>query len=81
MKDVLENHLLTNVPFGSMIEFHPISAKGHRRLNQFVEKSFWGSSLDMRCIRQYLERRHLGRRRTGAGKLGRVRHSWWRKFS
>ena len=37
MKDDLENHSKGQIPFGAMVEYHPI-AKDQSRLHQFVWK-------------------------------------------
>ena len=39
MKDVLANHLKRPIiPFGSLVEYHPITAKGQSRIHQFGKK-------------------------------------------
>ena len=38
MKDVLGNHLEAVVPFGSLVEYHPITAKDQSRIHQFGKK-------------------------------------------
>ena len=50
------------IPFGAVVEYHPISVKDLSRLHQFGPKVLPGISLDMRCTRENLERRHYGRR-------------------
>ena len=40
------------IPFGSMIEYHPISAKGLSRLHQFGRKFYLECSLDTHCMRE-----------------------------
>ena len=40
MKDVLGNHLKGPIiPFGSLVEYHPITAKDQSRIHQFGRKS------------------------------------------
>ena len=51
------------VPFGSIVEYHPISAKGQSRLHQFGNKVLPGFCLGYALhAGGDLERRHLGRR-------------------
>ena len=39
MKDVLGNHFEGPIiPFGSLVEYHPITAKDQSRINQFGKK-------------------------------------------
>ena len=39
MKDVLGNHFkLPIIPFGSLVEYHPIIAKDQSRIHQFGKK-------------------------------------------
>ena len=39
MKDVLGNHLKRPIiPFGSLVEYHPITAKDQSRIHQFGKK-------------------------------------------
>ena len=45
-----EPHSGPKIPAGSMIEYHPTSAKDQARLHQ-LKGSFRESSLDMRCMR------------------------------
>ena len=43
MKDVLGNHLKGPViPFGSLVEYHPFTAKDQSRIHQFGKKVFPG---------------------------------------
>ena len=43
MKDVLGNHFKGPIiPFGSLVEFHPITAKDQSRIHQFGKKVFPG---------------------------------------
>ena len=43
MKDVLGNHLKDLViPFGSLVEYHPITAKDQSRIHQFGKKVLLG---------------------------------------
>ena len=55
------------IPFGSMMEYHPTSAKDKSRLHQFGEKKFTRNFPRMRiaCGRNP-ERRYFGRRHWGA---------------
>ena len=40
-KDVLGSHLKdTIIPFGSLVEYHPITAKDQSRIHQFWKESF-----------------------------------------
>ena len=39
------------IPIGSMIEYHPISAKDQSRLHQFGKRCYQEFSLDMHCSR------------------------------
>ena len=50
------------IPFGAMVEYHPISAKDLSGLHQFGPKVLPGISSAMSCMRENLERRHDGRR-------------------
>ena len=38
MKDVLGNHLKDIIPFGSLVEYHSITAKDQSRIHQFGKK-------------------------------------------
>ena len=39
MKGVLENHFKgPTIPFGSLVEYHPITAKNQSRIHQFGKK-------------------------------------------
>ena len=39
MKDVLGNHLKGQImPFGSLVEYHPVTAKDQSRIHQFGKK-------------------------------------------
>ena len=41
MKDVLGNYLKGPIiPFGSLVEYHPITAKDQSRIHQFGKRSF-----------------------------------------
>ena len=74
------------IPFGSMIEYHPISAKDLSRPHQFG-KSVLPGMLPRLCLacEVNLDRRHFGRRLSGVGKDGRIsnprletqRPKWW----
>ena len=47
MKDVLGNHLKgPNIPFGSLIEYHAISAKDQSRIIDLERKSYLDCSFD-----------------------------------
>ena len=63
------------IPFGSVVEYHPISAKDLLRLHQFGNKVLPGFSPWL-CIahRCNLEKRHFGRGHCGIGKDGRIRN-------
>ena len=64
------------IPFGSMVEYHPISTKDQSSRHQFGQNVL--SGIFIGCVLYvgvYLERRHLGRGRWRAGKFGRVRNS------
>ena len=42
MKDVLGNHLKDLIiPFGSLVEYHPITAKDQSRIHQFGQRVTW----------------------------------------
>ena len=45
------------MPFGAMVEYHPISSK-NRRLHQFGSKVLPGNSSVVFCMRGEMERRH-----------------------
>ena len=46
MKDVLGNHLKDLIiPFGSLVEYHPITAKDQSRIHQFGKKVLPGLPL------------------------------------
>ena len=51
------------IPFGAMVEYHPISAKNQSRLHQFGAKSL-ARYISRLCIfrGRNLERRHIDRR-------------------
>ena len=40
MKDVLGNRLQDLFPFGSLVEYHPTTAKDQSRIHQFLKESF-----------------------------------------
>ena len=41
MKDVLDNHFKGPIiPFGLLVEYHPITSKDQSRIHQFGKKSF-----------------------------------------
>ena len=42
MKDVLGNHLKTDYSFGSLVDYHPFTAKDQSRIHQFGKKVFPG---------------------------------------
>ena len=62
-------------PFGSIVEYHPISVKDKARLHQFVQRKGPTRHLHWICVvfGGHLERRHFGQR-SGAGRLGRDRN-------
>ena len=47
MKDVLGNHLMDRIPFGSLVEYHPITAKDQSRIHQFGKKVLPGLVADL----------------------------------
>ena len=49
MKDALENLKGAIIPFGSLVEYYPISAKDQSRIHQFEKKSYLDCSLDTLC--------------------------------
>ena len=63
------------IPFGAMVEYHPISAKDISRHHQFGPKSL--ASYSSVCIvrGENLERRHYGRRHWRIGGDGHIRKS------
>ena len=78
-KDVLENHSKGPIiPFGSIIENHPISAKDLSRLHQFRKKVLPGiiPRICLVCGGNQ-ERRHVGRRHWEVWKDGRSRRPRW----
>ena len=42
------------IPFGSLVEYHPITAKDQSRIHQFGKKSYLDCSSDMHCTREGL---------------------------
>ena len=51
------------IPYGAMVEYHPISAKDLSRLHQFGPKVLPGIFLELCLVcGANLERRHYGRR-------------------
>ena len=52
-KDVLGNHLkVPIIPFGSLVEYHLVTAKDQSRIHQFGKrKSYLDCSSDMHCTR------------------------------
>ena len=63
------------IPFGSMVEHHPNSAKDQSRLSQFGKKVLPGICLGyVLYMKGDLERRHSGRRHRGGGEVGRARN-------
>ena len=62
--------------FGSLVEYHPNSAKDQSRLHQFGKIVLLGIFLGYALHAGWnLERRYFGRKHWGAGKFGRVRNS------
>ena len=64
VKDGLENHAKGPIiPFGAMVEYHPISARDQARLHQFDKKVPLGNFVGYELIAgERLERRYPGRR-------------------
>ena len=63
------------IPFGAMVEYHPISAKDYSRLHQFGAKVLPGKFLSCALYAgRNLERRHFGRRHSRFGGEGRIRN-------
>ena len=59
----------------SMIECHPVSAKDpYQDSTSSARKFYLEYSSKMSCMRENLERRHLGHRHRGIGKDGRIRN-------
>ena len=59
------------IPFGSLVEYHPITAKDQSRINQFGKKVLPG--LFLRIVRGWnLEGWRTGRRPWGVGDDGRI---------
>ena len=50
------------IPFGAMVEYHPISAKDQSRQHQFGAKVLPGIYFSVLRYTRNLERRHYGRR-------------------
>ena len=70
MKDVLGNHLEgpEYVPFGSLVEYHPMTAKDLSRIHQFGKESFtWIVPSDTLCTRGDFGRGDVLVRRTFEG--------------
>ena len=61
------------IPFGAMVEYHPISAKDLSRLHRIWSKSL-ARYIPWICITRgrNLERRHCGRRHRRIGRDGRI---------
>ena len=73
------------IPFGSMVESHPISAREQRIIHQFGKKVSPGISLDYELIvRGKLERIYFDSRLGRFGKVGRIRNltrsRWYSKI-
>ena len=49
----------TVIPFGSMVEYHPVSSRDQPRLHQFGKKVFLGIFLGHVLIAGNLERGHI----------------------
>ena len=62
------------VPFGAIVEHHPISSRHQSRLHQFGKKVLPGIFLGYALIVGDLEGIYSGRRHWGIGKFGRGRH-------
>ena len=58
MEDVLGNHSKDRfIPFGSLVEYHPITAKDQSRIHQFGKKVLPGRFPRIRSVRGWnLER-------------------------
>ena len=52
MKDVLGNNLKDIIPFGSLTEYHFITAKDQSRINQFGKNVYLDCSSDTLCTRR-----------------------------
>ena len=75
MKDALENHSKGPiVPFGAMVEYHPISPRDFSRIHQFGNKVLPGIFLGYEPIAGDLKRRCSDCRFRRIGKVGRIRH-------
>ena len=62
-----------SISFGSMVEYHLISAKDISRLHQFGPESLARHILRLCLVcGENLVRRHHGRRHRGAGNFGRI---------
>ena len=62
------------IPFGAMVENHPVSAKDISRLHQFGAKVLTSIFIGYALYAGWIwKRRHLGRRHWGTGKDGRIR--------
>ena len=52
MKDVLGNHFKGPIiTFGSLVEYHPITARDQSRIHQFGKKFYLDCSSDTLCTR------------------------------
>ena len=49
LKDVLGNHVKDLFSIGSLVEYHPITAKDRSRIHQFGMKSYFNCSSDTLC--------------------------------
>ena len=67
------------IPFGSTIEYRPISTKDLSRYSTSSVESFtWSIPRICLVCGENLERRHFGRRHWGVGKDGRTRSPRWK---
>ena len=63
------------IPFGSLLEYHPITAKDQSRIHQFGKESLTWIVPRIRFVRWVnLEGWHIGCRHRGAGDDGRIRN-------
>ena len=67
-----EAFTLPVIPYGAMVEYHPISAKDQSRLHQFDEKGLPGTFLGCALFADGIWK-DFGCRHGGAGNFGRVR--------
>ena len=73
MKDVLGNQLMDRLfPFGSLVNYHPITAKEQSRIHQFGKKVLPGLFLGYVLYAGDLEGWHNGCKNWGVGNDGRI---------